>query len=129
MLLLPRQRWLNMNKHTFKIEHYSISDYLLVSRLLAGDAVSCEDAKVKILSSRATNNATSVRKIIGNFNCIQNVKIPTLDSYFEEYRLNEDYRTQFKQLKLLYEDNPKFVKRLNRKLEKLGKFNEVQGSN
>ena len=118
-----------MNKHTFKIDHYSISDYLLISRLLAGDTVSWEDAKIKILSSRATNNATSVRKIIGNFNCIKNVKIPTMASYFEEYKLNDDYRTHFEQLKMLYESNPKFVKRLNRKLEKVGRFNEAQGNN
>ena len=118
-----------MNKHTFKIEHYSISDYLLVSRLLAGDTVSWEDAKVKLLSSRATNNATSVRKIVGNFECIENIKIPTLDSYYEEYKLNKDYITHFQELKMMYEANDRFMKRLNRKLEKVAKFNEVQGSN
>jgi len=117
-----------MNKFTFKIEHYSISDYLLVSRLLAGDTVSWEQSKVKLLSSRATNNATSVRKTIGHFNCIENVKVPTLDSYYEVYKLNEDYRVHFQELKMLYESNEKFVKRLNRKLEKVGRFNEVQGS-
>ena len=118
-----------MNKHTFKIEHYSISDYLLVSRLLAGDTVSWEDAKVKLLSSRATNNATSVRKIVGNFECIENIKIPTLGSYYEEYKLNKDYTTHFQELKMMYEANDHFMKRLNRKLEKVAKFNEVQGSN
>lgn len=114
-----------MDKQTFKIEHYSISDYLLVSRLLAGDTVSWEQSKVKILSSRATNNATSVRKIIGNFNCIENVKVPTLDSYYEEYKLNEDFRRHFQELKMMYESNDRFVKRLNKKLEKIAKFNET----
>ena len=118
-----------MNKHTFKIEHYSISDYLLVSRLLAGDTVSWEDAKVKLLSSRATNNATSVRKIVGNFECIENIKIPTLGSYYEEYKLNKDYTTHFQELKMMYEASVHFMKRLNKKLEKVAKFNEAQGSN
>jgi len=115
-----------MKKHTFKIEHYSISDYLLVSRLLAGDTISWEQAKVKLLSSRATNNATSVRKIIGNFECIENIKIPTLGSYYEEYKLNQDYTTHFQELKMMYEDNDRFMKRLNRKLEKVAKFNETE---
>lgn len=117
-----------MNKHTFKIESYSISDYLLVSRLLAGDAISWEQSRAKLLSSRATNHATSVRKIIGNFNCIKNVKVPTLDSYYEVYKLNEDFKIHFEELKMLYESSEKFIKRLNRKLEKVGRFNEVQGS-
>ena len=117
-----------MNKHTFKIEHYSISDYLLVSRLLAGDTISWEQSKTKLLSSRATNNATSVRKIIGNFNCIENIKVPTLDSYYEVYKLNEDYRVHFQESKMMYEANERFMKRLNKKLEKVAKFNESSGS-
>ena len=118
-----------MNKHTLKVEHYSISDYLLISRLLAGDKVSWEDGKIKILSSRAANNATSVRKTIGNFDCIENIKVPTLGSYFDVYKLNEEYREHFQELKMLYESNKTFVKRLNKKFEKIAKFHDAQNGN
>ena len=122
-------RWHKMGHHTFKIEYYYVSDYLLVSRLLNGDTVSWENAKDKILSSRASNNATSVRKIVGHFECIENVRIDTIGSYYEEYKLNKDYVSHFQDLKMMYESNSTFMNRLNKRLEKVAKFNEVQGSN
>jgi len=115
---------------TFKIETYSIGDYLLVSRLLNDDTVSWEESKVKLLSSRATNHATSVRKIIGKFDCILNDKVPTLASYYEKYRLNPKFREQFQELKMMYETNSKFMNRFNRKLEKIKSYsNEVNRQN
>jgi len=114
----------NQNKAetVFKIEHYLIGDYLLVSRLLAGDTVSWEESKEKLLSSRATNHATNVRNIIGHFDCIENESVKTIDSYYERYKLNKKYIYHFQKLKMIYETNEKFMKRLNRKLEKINKF-------
>lgn len=115
-----------MNKHILNIKTYHVGDYLLTSRLLAGDSVSWEESKIKLLSSRATNHATSVRKIIGHFECINNEVVPTIASYFERYTLNENYRKQFQELKMVYETNPKFMNRLNKRLEKIAKFNEAE---
>lgn len=117
-----------MNDNILKIEHFSIGDYMLVSRLLAGDTVSWEESKIKLFSSRATNHATSVRKIIGNFDCIENEAVDTLASYYERYKLNPEYREKFQILKMMYESNERFINRLNKKLEKIAKFNESQGS-
>jgi len=103
----------------FKIEAYSIGDYLLISRLLNGDTVSWDEAKEKLLSSRATNHATNVRKLIGDFNCIENEIIPTLASYYERYKINPQYIEQFQSLKMMYEQNAKFIQRFNTKMEKI----------
>lgn len=108
-----------MNKHIFNIIHYSIGDYLLVSRLLSGDTISWEESKVKLLSSRATNHASSIRKIVRSFECIENETVPTTTSYYEVYKMNPDYKSNFQELKMLYETNKRFMKRLNKKLEKI----------
>lgn len=111
-----------MKDTIFKIETYSIGDYLLVSRLLSGDAISWDEAKEKLLSSRATNHATNVRKIIGDFDCIHNEVIPTIASYYERYKINPKFREQFQKLKMMYETNSKFMNRFNRKLEKIKSY-------
>ena len=106
-------------KKIYIIETYSIGDYLLISRLINGDTISWYEAKEKLLSSRATNHATSVRKIIGNFDCIQNEQIETIASYYERYKLNPKYKNEFQELKMIYESNSKFMDRFNKKIEKI----------
>lgn len=106
-------------KKIYIIETYSIGDYLLISRLINGDTISWYEAKEKLLSSRATNHATSVRKIIGNFDCIQNEQIETIASYYERYKLNPKYKDEFQELKMIYESNKKFMDRFNKKMEKI----------
>lgn len=103
----------------FNIESYLISDYLLVSCLLNGETLSWEESKIKILSSRAANHVSNVRKIIGNFNCIKNEAVNTMDSYYEQYKLNKEFIQEFQDLKMQYESNVKFIKRLNKKMEKI----------
>lgn len=111
-------------KKKYIIETYSIGDYLLVSRLINGDTISWDEAKEKLLSSRATNHATSVRKIIGNFDCIQNEQIETIASYYERYKLHPKYKDEFQELKMIYESNSKFMDRFNKKIEKITKCNQ-----
>ena len=106
-------------KKKYIIETYSIGDYLLISRLINGDTISWYEAKEKLLSSRATNHATSVRKIIGNFDCIQNEQIETIASYYERYKLNPKYKDEFQKLKMQYESDKKFMDRFNKKMEKI----------
>jgi len=114
----------------FKIDTYSIGDYLLISRLLSGDTISWDEAKEKLLSSRATNHATNVRKIIGDFDCIHNEVIPTIASYYERYKINPKFREQFQKLKMMYETNSKFMNRFNIKLEKIKSYsNEANRTN
>lgn len=113
-------------KNKYIIKSYSIGDYLLVSRLLNGDTISWEEAKNKLLSSRATNHATNVRKIIGNFDCIQNEHIDTIDSYYERYKLNPEFKNEFQKLKMIYESNSKFMDRFNKKIEKITNHHQKQ---
>ena len=110
------------------IKSYSIGDYLLVSRLLNGDTISWEESRVKLLSSRATNHASSIRKIVGNYDCIQNIQITTSGSYYEKYKLNPLFVNQFQKLKMQYENNPKFMNRLYARLEKIKQTGSVSGS-
>lgn len=117
-----------MENEIFNIKHYLTGDYLLVSRLLNGDTVSWEESKVKLLSSRATNHATSIRKIIGDFDCIHNEVVITKASYYERYKINPKFKEQFQKLKMMYETNSKFMNRFNKKLEKIkSNSNEAQG--
>lgn len=118
-----------MNDIIFKIESYSIGDYLLVSWLLNGDTVSWEESKIKLLSSRATNHATNVRKIIGHFDCIENEVVPTIASYYERYKLNPTYKEHFQKLKISYEINAKFMNRLNQKQEKIKSYSNEKNRN
>jgi cell shape-determining protein MreC len=111
-------------KPKYIIESYSIGDYLLVSRLLNGDTISWDEAKEKLLSSRATNHATNVRKIINNFDCILNEHIDTIASYYERYTLNPKFRNEFQELKMIYESNSKFMDRFNKKIEKITNHNQ-----
>lgn len=109
---------INEKPTIYNIKTYSVSDYLLVSRLLSDDLISWEDSKTKLLSSRATNHVSSIRKIIGEFNCIQNIVIETPTSYYEKYKLNPNFKAAFQRLKNQFEENEKFVNRLKTKLEK-----------
>ena len=106
---------------SFAISTFLVSDYLLISRLLNGDSISWEESKVKILSSRVTNHASNVRKLIGNFDCIKNEVVNTETSYYEKYTLNPNYKESFQTAKNKYESNPIFMKRLNKKLEKINR--------
>ena len=114
----------NEKSKTYPIVSYSISDYLLIKRLLDDELISWEDSKIKLLSSRATNHVSNIRKIVGNFNCIENVTIETPTSYYEKYKLNPNFKEVFQKIKNQFESNPKFMKRLNNRLEKTNyKFN------
>lgn len=113
-------------KPKYIIESYYVGDYLLISRLLSGDTVAWDEAKEKLLSSRATNHASNVRKIIDNFDCIINEHITTIDSYYERYKLNPQFKNEFKELKMIYELNSKFMDRFNKKIEKITNYNHKQ---
>lgn len=109
----------NEKSKTYPIVSYSISDYLLISRLLEDELISWEDSKIKLLSSRATNHVSNVRKIVGDFSCIENITIETPTSYYEKYKLNPNFKEVFQKIKNQFESNPKFMKRLNNRLEKI----------
>ena len=114
----------NEKSKTYPIVSYSISDYLLISRLLDNELISWEDSKTKLLSSRATNHVSNVRKIVGNHNCIENIAIKTSTSHYDKYKLNPHFKEVFREIKKQFESNQEFVKRLNNRLEKINyKFN------
>lgn len=114
----------NEELKTYPIVSYSTSDYLLIKRLLDDELISWEDSKIKLLSSRAPNHVSNVRKIVGNPNCIENITIPTLTSHYDKYKLNPLFKEVFQKIKNQFESNPKFMKRLNNRLEKTNyKFN------
>jgi hypothetical protein len=112
----------NEKLKTYTIVSYCVSDYLLITRLLNDDLISWDEAKIKLLSSRATNHVSNVRKIVGDFNCIKNITIETPTSYFQKYKLNPEFKEVFQKIKNQFESNPNFMKRLNNRLEKNEKY-------
>ena len=101
----------------FIIDKFIVSDYLLVKRLLDSELLSTKE-QGKILSTRIPNQVCNVRKIIGNHNCIENIKVKTTFSFYDKYKMNVEYKEHFQQLKKQYEKNVEFMQKVYKKLEK-----------